>query len=207
VPVRVWLFDVNETLLDLSGLDGPVFGGDTALRERWFAQMLRSAMVTTIIGRHVPFAKLGAGALAMVAPGSSAEALRAGMTSLPPHPDVRPALEALRARGDRLGALTQSAGEVLRAQLAGAGLDDCFDAFCSADDVGRFKPAPEPYLAAVSAMGVSPGEATMVAAHAWDVAGAAAAGLQTVLVARPGVVADPSQPAPGRLVADLGELV
>jgi 2-haloacid dehalogenase len=198
-----WIFDVNETLLDLGALDEPVFGGDGALRRRWFSQMIQSALVTTVLGGYRPFGELGAAALAMVAPDADPEALRAGLASLPPHPDTRPALEALRSRGDRLAALTQSKADVLAVQLANAGIDDLFHAAFSADDAGRLKPAPEPYLHACAGLGVSPGDATMVAAHAWDVAGAQAAGLATVLVTRPGVVADPSQPEPGRVVSDL----
>jgi 2-haloacid dehalogenase len=203
---RAWVFDVNETLLDMAALDDAVFGGDSALRGRWFSQVLQSALVTTLLGGYRPFGELGASALEMVAPDRSPEALRAAMTTMPAFPDVRPALEALRARGDRLAALTQSKADVLEAQVAGAGIADCFDELCSADQAGRLKPAPEPYRYAVSRLGVEPGEATLVAAHAWDVAGAHAAGLQTVLVARPGVAADPSQPPPGRVVRDLGEL-
>ncbi|MEA2292406.1 MAG: 2-haloacid dehalogenase [Solirubrobacteraceae bacterium] len=201
-----WVFDVNETLLDLRALDGAVFGGDAALRGRWFSQMIQCALVTTLLGGYRPFGELGAAALAMVAPEASPDALRSGLASLPPHPDVRPALEALRGRGDRLAALTQSKADVLAQQLGNAGIEDLFDAQFSADDAGRLKPAPAPYRYACAQLGVAPGEATMVAAHAWDVAGAAAAGLQTVLVARPGVVPDPSQPAPGRVVETLAAL-
>ena len=204
--MAVWVFDVNETLLDVSALDEPEFGGDSALRRRWFAQMIQSALVTTVTGGYRPFGELGAAALAMVAPDASPDALRSGMTTLPPHPDTRPALEALRDRGDRLAALTQSMPEVLEQQLANAGIRDLFDHALSVDAVQRFKPAPEPYRYACERLGAQPEEATMVAAHAWDVAGAGAAGLQTVLVARPGVVPDPSQPAPGRIVTTLREL-
>jgi 2-haloacid dehalogenase len=204
--MAVWVFDVNETLLDLRALDEPVFGGDAALRERWFGQLIQSALVTTVLGGYRPFGELASAALAMVAPEASADELAASLSSLPAHGDVRPGLEALRSRGDRLAALTQSKADVLERQLAGAGIADLFEAALSADGARRLKPAPEPYLMACAQLGVPPAEATMVAAHAWDVAGAAAAGLQTVLLARPGVVPDPSQPAPGRTVSSLREL-
>jgi 2-haloacid dehalogenase len=199
-----YLFDVNETLLDLAGLDEPVFGGDAALRRRWFSQTLQSALVLTVLGGYRPFGEVAAGALRMVAPEGDPEALRETMAALPAHPDVRPALERLRADGVRVAALTQSKADVLERQLRSAGIDDLFDATFSADDAGRLKPAPEPYRHALAGLGTA--EVTMVAAHAWDVAGAHAAGLGTVLVARPGVVPDPSLPAPGRVVADLREL-
>ena len=202
----VWVFDVNETLLDVSALDGPVFGGDAALRRRWFSQLVQSALLESLLGAYRPFGELGAAALAMVAPDADPEALRAGMRALPPHPDVRPALEALRARGDRLAALTQNMPEVLEAQLAHAGLADCFEAALSADEAGRLKPAPAPYALAARRLGAAPSELTMVAAHTWDLAGAAAAGLRTTLVVREGVVPDPARPAPDVTVRDLREL-
>src|SRR3954454_3325628 len=165
-----YLFDVNETLLDLSTLDGRVFGGDAGLRRAWFAQMLQNAMVTTILGGYRPFGELGAAALAMTAPDLDPEALRAGMASLPPHPDVRPALERLRADGVRLAPLTQSMPDVLERQLASAGIAGCFEAAFSAHDAGRLKPAPEPYRMAVERLGLHPEDVAMVAAHTWDVA-------------------------------------
>src|SRR5690349_20038002 len=117
----------------------------------------------------------------MVAPEASPDALREGMARLPPHPDTRPALEALRERGDTLAALTQSVPDVLERQLANAGIRELLDLALSVDAVRRFKPAPESYRHACERHGVDPADATMVAAHAWDVAGAAAAGMATVL--------------------------
>jgi 2-haloacid dehalogenase len=46
---RVQVFDVNETLLDLAGLD-PLFErvfGDAGIRQVWFAQLIQSALVAT----------------------------------------------------------------------------------------------------------------------------------------------------------------
>jgi 2-haloacid dehalogenase len=55
-------------------------------------------------------------------------------------------------------------------------------------------------------MGVKPGEALMVAAHGWDVAGAEAAGMQTAFVARPGQVMYPLADKPDYVVKDIMEL-
>ena len=46
--------------------------------------------------------------------------------------------------------------------------------------------------------GIALGEMMMVAAHAWDITGAAAAGCRTAFIARPGKVLNPagSQPDP-----------
>jgi 2-haloacid dehalogenase len=134
------------------------------------------------------------------------EALREGMASLPAHPDVRPGLERLRAAGVRLATLTNSTAEVGEAQLGAANLRDLFEAALSADDAGRLKPAPEPYVHAAERLGVSVGELRLVAAHAWDVSGALAAGASAAFVARPGKVLDPLAAPPDLVVADLREL-
>jgi 2-haloacid dehalogenase len=46
----------------------------------------------------------------------------------------------------------------------------------------------------------------MVAAHAWDIAGALRAGCAAAFVARPGMVLDPLVPAPDIIGADLSEV-
>jgi 2-haloacid dehalogenase len=63
------VFDVNETLLDLRGLDGPfeqVFG-DPKVRGEWFVQLLQSALVSTVTDTYADFGTIGRAALAMVA--------------------------------------------------------------------------------------------------------------------------------------------
>jgi 2-haloacid dehalogenase len=50
------------------------------------------------------------------------------------------------------------------------------------------------------------GEVTMVAAHAWDVAGALAAGCRAGFVARQGMPRNPIDPEPDVIGAHLGEI-
>jgi 2-haloacid dehalogenase len=211
----VCVFDVNETLLDLAALDGEferVFG-DRGVRVAWFGQLLQSAMVSTITGRYTDFGSVGRAALEMTAAklgvelsDDDREAVVGGMTRLPAHPEVPGALRRLGEGGLRLAALTNSTERVARAQLEHAGLIGAFEAVLSADAVRRLKPAPEPYRMAADRLGVDPGEVLLVAAHAWDVAGALRAGCQAAFVARPGKVLDPLADRPGLVVADLDEL-
>jgi 2-haloacid dehalogenase len=211
------IFDVNETLLDLTALD-PIFArhfGDAGVRRLWFAQMIQNALVATITDVYSPFGELGMAALSMVAArlgktltDEQRAEVRAGMTQLPAHPDVRPALERLRGAGFRLATLTNSTQAVAEAQLRYAGLADWFERILSADAVRRLKPAPAPYHMAAYDMGVEIGRTCLIAAHAWDVAGARRAGMQTIFVARPGMVIDPLVPAPlmvGQGLADVAD--
>jgi phosphoglycolate phosphatase-like HAD superfamily hydrolase len=125
---RVQVFDVNETLLDLAGLD-PHFQrvfGDAGMRRVWFAQMIQSALVATVTGAYRPFGEIGLAALTMTAE-------QAGVELADPDRDA-------------------------------------------------------------------------IAAHAWDVAGAARAGCATAFVARPGKVLDPLVEAPDVVGADLSEV-
>jgi 2-haloacid dehalogenase len=54
--------------------------------------------------------------------------------------------------------------------------------------------------------GVAIGEVRLIAAHAWDVAGALRAGCAAAFVARPGKVLDPLAERPDVVGADLAEV-
>ena len=212
---RVCVFDVNETLLDLAALD-PLFErafGDAAVRRAWFQQVLQSAFMVTITGGYSDFGAVGAAALQMTAEREGVRLSEAerqeilgGMRELPPHPEVPAALDLLRDAGLRLAALTNNTAEVAEAQLENAGLSGRFEKILSADAVRRLKPAPEPYRAAAEALDVEASGTRLVAAHAWDVAGALRAGCAAAFVARPGMVLDPLVEPPDVVGADLSEV-
>jgi 2-haloacid dehalogenase len=128
------------------------------------------------------------------------------MRELPPYPEVRQSLERLRDAGLRLAALTNSTAQVAEAQLSNARLLDLFEQTLSADSVQRLKPAPEPYRMAAERMGVEVGQVRLIAAHAWDVAGALRAGCAAAFVARPNMVLDPLVERPDVVGADLREV-
>lgn len=212
---RIYVFDVNETLLDLHALD-PLFAetfGDAATRREWFSQMLQLAFVATITGEYRDFGSLGAAALDMLASrrGVSLErerrtTLLGGLRQLPPHPEVPASLKRLREARLRLVSLTNSTLAVSQAQLAYAGLDSYFERQFSADTVRRLKPAPEPYQMVARELGVSLADLCLVAAHTWDIAGALKTGCSAAFIARPGMVLDPSAVRPDVVGADLSEI-
>lgn len=192
---RVLVFDVNETLLDLSVLD-PHFErlfGAAHVKQEWFDQLLLQAMTATLTGHYRDFGTIGRSALEVVAfrHGRSLRrddlaVLTERMRTLPAHPDVRPSLDRLAEAGFRLAALTNSANEAAHAQLDHASLRSYFETVLSVDAVHRFKPAAAVYEMAATSLGVAPGAIRMVAAHAWDVTGALRAGCAAAFVARPG---------------------
>jgi 2-haloacid dehalogenase len=209
---RVLAFDVNETLLDLSVLDDlfEAAFGDAALRPQWFAQMLQLAFVGAITDRYVDFTSAQRAALSMLAerggvdlPDPEAKAIVDRMRDLPAHPEVPDALARLDEAGYRLASLTNSPLDVARDQLGNAGVADRFDAILSADQVRALKPRREPYELVARTFDVPPADVRLVAAHAWDVAGALAAGCAAAFVARPGMVLSPLGERPDVAAADL----
>ena len=213
---EVLVFDVNETLLDLSALD-PHFErifGDAAVnagvRTEWFETMIQSAMLGIITDTYHDFGAVAKGALEAVAARkdmtlseTDTKTVVGQVRNLPPHPDVVEALTLLQNAGVRLATLTNSALEVAQAQLDYAGLSGYFERILSADSVKRLKPALEPYQHAAAELGVPTSDLRLIAAHAWDVAGAKRAGCKTAFVARPGKVLDPLALQPDMVGKDL----
>ncbi len=212
---RVCVFDVNETLLDLAALD-PHFErvfGDAAVRGEWFGQMIQSALVSTVTGAYSDFGAIGGAALQMTAERRGVElseedrqSILTTVPQLPPHPEVQEALERLRDAGFRLATLTNSTQQVADQQMENSGLGEFFEQMMSADEVQRLKPAPEPYQMAAEKLNVEVEDIRLVAAHAWDVAGALRAGCAAAFVGRPGKVPDPLVERPDVVGDDLMEV-
>ncbi len=193
----VLVFDVNETLLDLGGLQPgftEIFGSADLLGE-WFARMLHGSLVANHVGRYRPFGVIGAEALIALGlkrgieiTAEQAAGLVGGMRRMPPHPDVAPALARLQTAGFRMITLTNGSPDVAVEQIDNAGLAEFFERGLSVEQVGRFKPAPEVYLLASATMGVEVDEMLMIAAHDWDIIGARSVGMPGAFLSRPRAV-------------------
>jgi len=208
-------YDVNETLLDLSVLDHAFDEvlGDASLRAAWFQTMLQLAFVGVITGRYVDFTAAQHAAVRMVArragrelDDDGAERIVSGMTRLPAHPEVPGSLARLREAGFRQVTLTNSTLTVARAQLDYAGIADAVDDVLSADEVAQLKPGPRPYELVAERTGVALADVMLVAAHAWDVSGALAAGARAAFILRPGMVPSPLGDQPEIVAADVAAL-
>ncbi|MEP7056595.1 MAG: haloacid dehalogenase type II [Caldimonas sp.] len=206
------LFDVNETLLDIKPLQKAVADVllDDAEAKLWFTTMLQYSLVMTVSDRYASFGDIGAAVLQMLArnrditlKADDAKQVLSVIRKLPPHPDVKPALDLLKARGIRLATLTNSSQDVGEAQMRHAGLDGFFERMLSVEQPRKFKPDRAVYGWAAGEMGVGPGECMLVAAHGWDVAGAKWAGLRAAFIAREGQQMFPLAEAPDVDAADL----
>ena len=209
---RTLVFDVNETLLDLSVLDAHFerLFGDGSVRKQWFGLVLRNAMTLTITGDYSDFVAVGGASLQMIADqhgvtltNGDRVAIKETMTSMPAHPDVAPALQRLHDRGLRISALTNSPRDAAVAQLTAARIAPLFDLILSVETTRRFKPAVEVYEMAAARLDIACADMTMVAAHDWDVAGAMRAGCRGVYVMRPGMVLNPLYPPPDMVGPDM----
>jgi 2-haloacid dehalogenase len=211
---QVLLFDVNETLLDLTELRTVLvdaLGGGERLAE-WFFRLLHGSLVANATDSFRSFETIGVEALHAVAlrqgvdlGDDQAQELVAGFRSLPPHPDVPGALAWL-ADGFRLIALSNGSPTGIPAQLSNAGIIDQFEMVVSVEEAGRFKPDPAPYEVALQRAGVAPDQALMVAVHDWDIIGARAVGIAGAFITRPGVAWTVPHQLPDIVVGDIAEL-
>jgi len=208
----VLLFDVNETLLDMTPLKKMVAEvlQDPKAPELWFATMLQYSLAATVSGQYFAFPEIGAAVLQMLARNidvaiSQADAMEklSIMKSLPAHKDVEPGLRRLKDAGFRMATLTNSSQDGVRAQLQGASLSDFFERQLSVESVRKFKPHADVYAWAAREMNVEPAQCMLVAAHGWDVAGAKWAGLATAFIARQGQQKFGLAPQPDTEAADL----
>jgi 2-haloacid dehalogenase len=183
----VIVFDLNGTLTDPAALGRPWGARDLGVGV--LAAAVQSAMVDTILGVSRPFTEHIEAALRdLVAQrGLDArgidEALEAAR-ALPAYPDTASALHAMTAAGHRLAVLTNSGADAGRRTLEANGLADRFERILGVDAVGKFKPHPAVYRYALDELGWEAREVTFVSAHAWDLAGAADAGMRTAFVMR-----------------------
>lgn len=213
---KVILFDVNETLLDLTPLResvGTALGGRPDLASLWFTTMLQHSLVLTLVDHFRDFAEIGAACLQMMAQNQgitlSEDAAKKAVSpirSLPAHADVPPALGRLRDANYRLVPLTNSGNATVAEQMKNAGLEKFFEKNLSVEEVGLYKPHSHVYRWAARRVGADVTECLMVAAHGWDVAGAAWAGMRAAFVARPGQQVFPLAPAPDISVPTFQEL-
>ncbi|MEZ5117487.1 MAG: haloacid dehalogenase type II [Candidatus Nanopelagicales bacterium] len=193
LPPEVIVFDVNETLSDLSPLAARFaeVGLSAETARLWFASVLREGFALTAVGQPASFAGIGREVLrgllvdaGAVPAEESVEAVMAAFLDLDVHPDVATGVRRLAAGGTRLVTLSNGAAAVAERLLDRAGLRESFEHVLSVDDAGIWKPAVGAYRYAADVCGTTPDRMLMVAVHPWDLHGAGLAGLRTAWVRR-----------------------
>jgi len=212
----VIVFDVNETLSDLSGMKARFVqvGAPAHLATTWFTAVLRDGFALAAAGGAAPFAVIGSGLLREVlrdipllrSIDDAVDHIMAGFGLLKVHADVPEGVRALTSIGMRLVTLSNGSAGVARSLLTAAGLADEFGAMLSVGDAGAWKPMRAAYDHAAAACGVRQDELLLVAVHPWDIHGAAEAGLATAWLNRSGDTYPSYFTAPDYTVSRLAEL-
>jgi 2-haloacid dehalogenase len=213
---EVIVFDVNETLSDMSALAGRFagVGAPPELAQAWFAGLLRDGIALAACGDNAGFAEIGAGLLHELLrplpldrePAQAVEHIMAAFTGLDVHPDVVPGVRRLRSAGFRLVTLSNGAPEVADSLLRTAGIREEFEALLSVQDAPAWKPARAAYDYAARACRTGPGSMLLVAVHPWDIHGASRAGLRTGWLNRTGAGYPAYFTAPDYSAGTLAEL-
>jgi 2-haloacid dehalogenase len=196
VSPSVIVFDVNETLSDMSPMAGRFgdVGAPRHLAALWFATLLRDGFAVTAAGGAKTFAELAVSALRTVLHGVALDRdpddaiahVMDGFSELGVHDDVPDGVRALRRSGRRLVTLSNGSAQVAERLLGAAGLREEFEALLSVEDAGAWKPAHASYEFAARSCGTEPAEMMLVAVHPWDIDGAARAGMATAWINRSG---------------------
>jgi 2-haloacid dehalogenase len=189
------VFDVNETLLDMSVLKNKInslLGSSKGFRI-WFGMLLHYSLVDNCTGAYHDFVSIAHATLSMTAKALKTDldekekkAALATLKELPAYPDVPKGLQLLKENGFRLITLTNSPLATLTAQLQHAKLTGYFEATLSIDPIKKYKPAAETYTWAAGQLSVNVTGALLIAAHGWDIAGALQAGMQAAFIEREG---------------------
>lgn len=186
-------FDIIETVFSLETMRSrfKLLGLPSLVLDVWFARALRDAFALAAAGGYAPFKDVQAGALHEtlmehgIQPSDDVvDAILDGMAELEAHPDAATAFREVRDAGCSVIALSNGSAATTSRLLDRAGLSQFVSYVLSVEGVRRSKPVRDVYLEAAARAGGRPEELALVAAHPWDLNGAAAAGLITAFVAR-----------------------
>lgn len=181
----------------------------------WFAQTLRDAFALSHAGGYQPLKQILEAelprtlkALGVEADSMQVQRVVASFAELDLQPDALEAFRTLAEAGLKLVALTNGSDDSTRKLLENAAATKYFDSIFSCDAIQKTKPHPDVYALVKQD---AEGDIWMVAAHAWDIAGAARAGLKTAFITseeedylsaypQPEVVADSLHEAASKII-------
>lgn len=216
MPRDTILFDINETVLDLSSLK-PKFErlfGDATLTSVWFTSLLHNSTVCILTGIKTGFAdlagimldNLAAKQCVTLSADQRADVL-ATLASLKPHNDIRPAMETLNDTGYRCVAFSNSSSNLIEKQIRSSGLGDLFHEIISVEETESFKPDPKVYRYGAEMLNRSIEDLRLIATHDWDTHGAMTAGMQAAYIDRSGAPYHPLFKKPDIIATSMEEVV
>ncbi len=195
IKPKLLIFDINETLLDMSALKLSI---NKALKEErafdiWFPTLLQYSLVESITENYNDFSEIAGATLKMTSHKLDVKLSEQDIkntlnpiTKLKAYPEVAGCLEKLKKCGFILVALSNGKPQVLNDQLKFAKIHHHFDEVLSIEEVKNYKPHYSTYHYAYSSVNILPEDTMLIAAHGWDIAGAKRAGIQAAFISRPG---------------------
>jgi 2-haloacid dehalogenase len=189
--MEVVVFDAMGTLFDLGALDArfEAVGGTSATRDAWFERLLDATKTLTLAGEFAPFQELALTTLRTTLAShdldpAEADEIVDALAAVPPYPEARTALARIAEAGLPIAVLTNGGAAQTKALLERSGLAEHADHVFATEEVEAYKPDPRPYRHVCESLDVEAAQVVLVAAHAWDVLGARAAGYDAVWIDR-----------------------
>ena len=215
--VRACVFDAYGTLFDVHGPMRKLAAeiGDKAddISKLWRQKQLEYTWLRSLMGVHADFWHVTGEALdyALESSGVSEPGLKdeimALYLKLEAYPEVKDALQAVKARGLRTAILSNGSPSMLDSAVRAAGLDKLLDMVLSVEDVGIYKPSRRVYRHAMQKLQLHDAPAIcFVSSNPWDAQAAAQFGFQAVRVDRFGLKDDRIPGKPSRLIKELSGL-
>ncbi|BAZ18655.1 putative 2-haloacid halidohydrolase Iva (plasmid) [Calothrix sp. NIES-4071] len=187
-PTQTVVFDIIGTCFSLDKPKQKLeeLGAPAHSFTLWFAQTLRDAFALSHAGSYRPLKEVLEAELprTLKTLGVKADSVQMSnivksFTELELATGANESFKMLKEQGYRLVALTNGSEDSTRQLLERAGSINYFDQILSCDAVSKTKPYPDVY--ALIDKDVA-GDVWMVAAHAWDIAGANMAKMKTAFI-------------------------
>ena len=186
MQVRHVFFDVNGTLFDPSVVEEPLGEERRGFADQLLADAVTLAMAESLTGGYRDFSELiraaAARGLELIDRAELLDAVTAKIGEMAPFEEAGEALRLLNEAGISTGALSNSSKQSVESLADGSDLP--LSPIIGTDAVRAFKPHPDVYAAAVSAVEAQPQEVALVTVHSWDAIGAKRAGLCAAWVSR-----------------------
>ena len=192
--IQAFLFDAYGTLFDLRSALTPHAArlGDHMERVAalWRLKQIEYTWTASLRNTYRDFDSVTRDALAFALASEGfddaalAEALYQSFLTLQPYPDAAGTLEALKARGLRLGILSNGTAAMLAGLLKGQSFAPLIDPVLSVEPLKVFKPDSRVYQLGADTLGLKPDEIGFVSGNAWDAGGAAGFGFRVFWINR-----------------------
>lgn len=214
--IKACVFDAYGTLFNVHAptahAAASLAGKADELSRLWRQKQLEYTWLRSMMRAHIDFWELTGTALdyALDALDLTDRDLRDRLMQLylelDAYPDVKPALEALRAKGLKTAILSNGSPKMLAAAAKSAGIADVLDAVLSIEDVGIYKPDPKVYQMTLDHFDIQAPQVCFVSTNAWDASAGAHFGYTVAWMNRFGMVRERLPGEPKAIIKGLDEL-